>query len=87
MPVQLLAVYPHAHYLGKRVEAWAELPGGARVPLLLIENWDINWQAIYTYRKPIDLPAGSTLAMEIVYDNSAGNPAAFIVATFCANSV
>ena len=74
VPVQLLAVYPHAHYLGKRVEAWAELPGGARVPLLLIENWDINWQAIYTYRKPIDLPAGSTLAMEIVYDNSAGNP-------------
>jgi hypothetical protein len=40
--VDLLAVYPHTHYLGKRVEAWAELPGGARTPLLRIEDWDMN---------------------------------------------
>ncbi|HTS27940.1 MAG TPA: tetratricopeptide repeat protein [Bryobacteraceae bacterium] len=72
--VDLLAVYPHAHYLGKEIESWAELPGGERRPLLLIQDWDINWQAIYTYRKPVSLPAGATLAMRIVYDNSAANP-------------
>lgn len=74
MPVQVLAIYPHAHYLGKTVEAWAELPGGQRVPLLKIDRWDINWQASYTYRKPIDLPAGTTVAMRMGFDNSAQNP-------------
>jgi len=72
--VDVLAVYPHAHYLGKRIEAWAELPGGERRPLLLIDDWDINWQATYTYREPVALPAGTTLAMQVVYDNSAANP-------------
>ena len=72
--VDVLAVYPHAHYIGKRIEAWAELPGGGRRPLLLIDDWDINWQATYTYREPIALPAGTTLAMQVVYDNSADNP-------------
>jgi Flp pilus assembly protein TadD len=72
--VSLLAIYPHAHYLGKQVEAWAELPDGARQPLLKIDHWDINWQATYTYRQPVRLPAGTTVAMRIGYDNSEENP-------------
>jgi Flp pilus assembly protein TadD len=72
--VKLLAIYPHAHYLGKQVEAWAELPNGERRSLLLIRNWDINWQATYTYKTPIALPAGTTVAMRISYDNTAQNP-------------
>lgn len=71
--VDLLATYPHAHYVGKVLEAWAELPNGARRPLLLIKDWDIKWQAKYTYRKPVALPAGTTLAMRVVYDNSDAN--------------
>lgn len=72
--VDLLALYPHAHYLGKRVEAWAELPGGRQLPLLRIDDWDINWQAVYTFRSPVRLPAGSRVAMRIGYDNTAANP-------------
>lgn len=72
--VDLLAIYPHAHYLGKQVEAWAELPGGGRRSLLRINDWDINWQATYTYRQPVALPAGTTVAMRISYDNTAQNP-------------
>ncbi|HEV3199092.1 MAG TPA: tetratricopeptide repeat protein [Bryobacteraceae bacterium] len=72
--VDLLAIYPHAHYLGKQVEAWAELPGGGRKPLLQIDDWNINWQATYTYRAPVPLPAGTTVAMRISYDNTAHNP-------------
>jgi len=71
--VEVLAVYPHAHYVGKRIEAWAELPGGEHRPLLLIDDWDINWQATYTYRAPVALPSGTALKMRIAYDNSAGN--------------
>lgn len=75
MAADVLAVYPHAHYIGKKIEAWAELPkGGGRRDLLLISDWDINWQATYTYRKPVPLPAGTRLAMRITYDNTATNP-------------
>jgi len=70
----LLAIYPHAHYLGKQIAAWADLPDGSRRQLLRINDWDINWQATYTYRNPIPLPAGTVVAMRISYDNSVDNP-------------
>ncbi|MDQ6665050.1 MAG: tetratricopeptide repeat protein, partial [Acidobacteriota bacterium] len=71
--VDLLKIYPHAHYLGKRVEAWADLPDGTRRPLIKINDWDINWQAVYTYREPVHLPKGAVVAMRIAYDNTAEN--------------
>jgi Flp pilus assembly protein TadD len=72
--VDLLAIYPHAHYLGKRMEGWAELPGGGRKELIVIESWDIDRQAIYRYAKPIFLPAKSVVHMRYTYDNTAENP-------------
>lgn len=72
--VDLLAIYPHAHYLGKTIAAWAELPGGARRELLRIDDWDINWQATYTYKQPVSLPAGTIVEMRITYDNTENNP-------------
>ena len=72
--VDVLAIYPHAHYVGKQIKAWATLPDGSRRWLIRIDDWDINWQAVYTYRRPIALPKGTTVAMEITYDNSTDNP-------------
>jgi len=72
--VDVLAIYPHAHYVGKQVQAWATLPDGTRRWLIRIEDWDINWQAVYTYRRPVALPKGTTVEMRIVYDNSTENP-------------
>ena len=72
--VQVLSIYPHAHYLGKQVEAWATLPNGTRCWLIRINDWDINWQATYDYATPIDLPKGTKLNMRIRYDNTAENP-------------
>lgn len=72
--VEVLAIYPHAHYLGKTIEAWATTPNGKRIPLIRIPDWDINWQAEYEYREPISLPKGSRVEMKITYDNSVDNP-------------
>ena len=72
--IDLLAIYPHAHYLGKLIEAWATLPDGRHQPLIRIPDWDINWQATYEYRQPVFLPKGTTVAMRITYDNSSTNP-------------
>jgi Flp pilus assembly protein TadD len=71
--VDVLGVYPHAHYLGKRMEAWAALPDGSRKDLILIEDWDIDRQSVYRLAQPLPLPAGTLLHMRYVYDNSAAN--------------
>jgi hypothetical protein len=71
---EVLAIYPHAHYLGKRIEAYATLPDHRRVWLIRIPRWDLNWQAVYHYRKPVRLPKGTVVSMRIHYDNSAANP-------------
>jgi hypothetical protein len=72
--VEVLGVYPHAHYLAKRMTGYATLPNGERRWLIRIEDWDFNWQDEYTYVEPIRLPAGSVLTMRYTYDNSAANP-------------
>jgi Tfp pilus assembly protein PilF len=74
MDVDVLAIYPHAHYLGKLLEAYATLPGGKREWLIRIPDWDSNWQAVYRYKKPVYLPAGTLVSMRYHYDNSAANP-------------
>jgi hypothetical protein len=70
---EMIAIYPHAHYLGKVLEAWATLPNGKRQPLIRIPDWDQNWQAVYRYRQPLKLPAGTLIQMRYQYDNSAKN--------------
>jgi tetratricopeptide (TPR) repeat protein len=72
--VDVLAVYPHAHYLCRSMLATATLPDGRRTTLLDIRSWDFDWQDQYRYREPIRLPAGTELRMEYVFDNSAANP-------------
>jgi Flp pilus assembly protein TadD len=72
--VDVLGIYPHAHYLCKRMEAWATLPSGQRRDLVLITDWDINRQSVYRLAHPLPLPAGSVLHMRYLYDNSAANP-------------
>jgi tetratricopeptide (TPR) repeat protein len=72
--VELLAIYPHAHYLGRDLESFAIFPDGTKKLLLHIPNWDLNWQAVYRYQKPVHLPAGTIVSMHYVYDNSENNP-------------
>ncbi len=72
--VDLLAIYPHAHYLGKDLQAVATLPGGSTTTLIHIPQWDLNWQAVYRYAEPMPLPKGTTISMRYIYDNSEDNP-------------
>jgi tetratricopeptide (TPR) repeat protein len=72
--VDLLGVYPHAHYLGKDLQGLATLPDGRKKWLIHIPDWDINWQAVYHYKEPLFLPRGTVVSMHYTYDNSAQNP-------------
>jgi tetratricopeptide (TPR) repeat protein len=71
--VDVLGVYPHAHYLGKDVQGYATLPDGSRRWLIWIRDWDFAWQAVYPLAHPLSLPRGSVLHMRIAYDNSEDN--------------
>jgi Tfp pilus assembly protein PilF/mono/diheme cytochrome c family protein len=73
--VDLLGVYPHAHYLGKDLLATALLPDGTTKTLIHIKHWDVNWQAVYRYAEPAFLPKNTVLKMRYVYDNSEANTA------------
>jgi tetratricopeptide (TPR) repeat protein len=71
--LSVLAVYPHAHYLGKLLEGYATLPDGSRKWLIRIPDWDLSWQGVFHYRQPIFLPRGTVISMRYHYDNSAEN--------------
>lgn len=74
LDVDVLAIYPHAHYLGHVLEAYATLPDGQRKWLIKIPQWDPNWQSVYHYREPVFLPKGTVVSMRWLFDNSAANP-------------
>ena len=71
--VELLSIYPHAHYLAREMKGFATFPDGRPKKLLHIKEWDFNWQDEYRYAKPIFLPQGTTLSMQYTYDNSVDN--------------
>jgi len=70
----ILDVYPHAHYLGHLLDAYATLPSGERKPIVRIPNWDPGWQSVYHYREALFLPKDTVISMRYHYDNSSGNP-------------
>lgn len=72
--VDLLAIYPHAHYLGKDIQAFSTLPNGTKKTLIHIPQWNLNWQAVYRYAEPVLLPKGTTVSLRYTYDNSDENP-------------
>ena len=72
--VDVLGVYPHAHFLGKQVWGVAALPDGTTQWLLRVDKWNFFSQDMYRYETPIFLPAGTTLSMRWIYDNTADNP-------------
>lgn len=73
LDVDVLGVYPHAHYLGKDIQGYATLPDETRKWLVRIKDWDIDRQAVYRYVTPVFLPRGTVISMRYSYDNSAGN--------------
>ena len=71
--VELLSVYPHAHYLGKEMRVTASFPDGTEKSLLHIRHWSFHWQQDYRYVTPIALPRGTRVTMRYTYDNSRDN--------------
>lgn len=73
--IELVLVSGHAHYICESMKAVATLPDGGKQSLLYIPRWDFNWQGNYIYQDPVKLPKDTVIDVEIIYNNSAENPA------------
>jgi len=71
----LYSAFPHAHYRGASSQLWLQTPDGAKKLLMVLPNYDFNWQRDYSFAEPIKIPAGSKLIAIYTYDNSIRNPA------------
>ena len=72
--LHLRSIFPHMHLLGREMHATATLPDGEKKELVLIKDWDFNWQQTYNYKDAIELPKGTKLKIDTYYDNSSTNP-------------
>lgn len=71
----LLSAFPHAHYRGYASDLRIRYPDGREEMLLSLPRYDFNWQRNYEFETPVDVPAGSKLIADYIYDNSAENVA------------
>lgn len=71
--ISILTINPHMHKLGKSFWAYAITNSGDTIPLIKIRKWDFNWQYFYTFKKMVKIPAGSTIIVEGVFDNTIQN--------------
>lgn len=72
--VELEGIFPHAHLLCKEIKVTATRPDGTIQPLIWIKDWDWNWQDFYQYSHILQIPRGTKVTQEFIYDNSADNP-------------
>ncbi len=70
---ELFYVFPHAHYRGYSSNLKLQYPDGEEKMLLSLPRYDFNWQRAYWFEDIVEIPAGSKLIAEYVYDNSEDN--------------
>jgi len=68
--VEVLAVAPHMHQLGREMHMSIVYPDGRAADLIRVPDWDPGWQGTYSYETPIRLPRGSVVKVAARYDNS-----------------
>ena len=72
--LDVIAIAPHMHLLGRDIKVTATLPDGQIKPMIWIKDWDFNWQGQYQYKAPLSLPKGTKIELQATYDNSSNNP-------------
>ena len=60
--------------IGKEITVTMKPPDGRPRTLIAIKDWDYNWQEVYRFKEKVPIKAGTILAVEAMYDNSAKNP-------------
>lgn len=72
-PAEIFLLFPHAHYRGKSSRFDLQYPDGKVETILSVPDYDFNWQHNYALEEPIQVPAGTRLIHQTIYDNSEKN--------------
>ena len=70
----VLAFMPHMHLRGVSARYVLTRPDGSTETLLSVPDYDFNWQSVYRFEKPLEIPKGSKLTWIGRWDNSEDNP-------------
>jgi hypothetical protein len=71
--IQIISFMPHMHWRGVSMRVEAFYPDGKSEVLLNVPNYRFAWQTVYYLEKPKDIPKGTKLSVEAIFDNSANN--------------
>ena len=66
-------IIPHMHLLGKTIKVQVTDKNTTR-DMIQIDDWDFNWQNLYSFAEPMTIKSGSTVKLTCTYDNSEQNP-------------
>lgn len=70
---EVLNYLPHMHLRGVAAKYTAIFPDGTSEVLLDVPRYDYNWQLYYEYPEPRTFPAGTTIKVDMTFDNSPEN--------------
>jgi peroxiredoxin len=73
-PATLLGVSPHMHYRGSRFNFHIHQSGGGEVTLLNVPFYEFDWQPMYIFPEPLEIPAGAKIHCVGAFDNTKFNP-------------
>lgn len=71
---QILSLTPHMHVRGKHWRFELVYPHGEKKTILSVPRWDFEWQGVYRFEEPIEVPQGAEILCTAHWDNSVYNP-------------
>jgi len=71
---KIVQVGPHMHLLGRQISLDLVHADKSVTPLIAIDDWDFNWQSMYTLTDQLPFVSGDTVRVNSIFDNSEGNP-------------
>ncbi len=70
----VLALFPELRDLAAEITVTAVTPDGEILRLLHLDGWSSQWIGAYRFEEPVRLVAGTSVILDVRYDNSSHNP-------------
>ncbi|WP_197440237.1 redoxin domain-containing protein [Polystyrenella longa] len=71
---RIISLMPHMHWRGLSADYFLEYPDGTKKEVMSVPYYDFNWQSIYRFENPLEVPPGTKLTVVGTWDNTADNP-------------
>ena len=73
-PARVYGLSPHMHYRGSRARFTALYPDEKQQVLLNVPFYQFDWQPMYMFAEPVEVPANTRIHVEGAFDNTPLNP-------------